>query len=1013
MVEKTPKQSTNSTKNSTNELQESAEPHPSDPESRQQQTNEQSTTNDTREQIPHQKFPVVTISASDIQCESLVQFFQTMPSDTGFAFVVCIHKVPPAKQWAKTDFAQLTTMPIVKFGKTGAEHQIAPNTVIIARPGCELAIDQGLLFVKNTNKRDVTHPIDQFLQSVAHDQQENAAVVFLTGSSSDCTRGLNTLKNQFGIVMCQDTLIPHQNSISLENFTNHNIDYVLPIEQMAARLISYFKSCTTITLDLEKQLIANPSKMAELIQLIAMRTGHDFSQYKQGSLMRRIGHRMNVRKYSSLPGYITFIKESTDETRLLFSSLLIGLTHFFRDSDAFKQLATGPVTTIINNHSGDAPIRIWVAACSTGEEAYSLAITLLEQSELLQKRVPIQIFATDVDEKALTFAREGKYPSSIKDELGTERLNRFFSQTADGSYQISTQVRGLVVFARHDLISDPPFINLDLLSCRNLLIYFNAKLQHRLIPLFHYCIKPGGILFLGSSESINYASRYFSTVDKHWKIFSRTELATAPDQRILTLPGSSTNHFNQLEDVEMTSPSEDEQKNLLQMVEAVLVHSGAAPAVIINKNADILYIHGRTGRYLEPTPGEAHMNLLYMAKSQIRPTLVTAINEINTNARGLAYPTIEINDEYGSTGLEITLRPIVQNGLRNATAIVIFKEFKLSKQVNDSNSAAESQPAKSAEELEKELQHTSRVLQSTIEELESSNEEMRATNEELQATNEELQSANEEIQSAKEELLSNNEEYETVNAELLTRISELSSINDDLQNFLDSTAIATIFLDIDLNIRRYTSTITSIAPLGPQDIGRPLSDIATNLIDYNISNIGHEVLTDLKVRDEKVESRNGDFYIIKVRPYRTVNQMVDGIVITFENITQLHQLSQVAIKSEAIFRTAFNMSHDACFLIQDLCYIDVNKSALELLKRTRKEVLETSCGKFSPELQPNGDNSVGVFQKHVKDAIKHGSTRFTWFIQDKNQHTCNVEWVLSTIEIDKQTIVYGIARSIK
>lgn len=963
------------------------------------------------------KFPVLAVVTGAADCTSLHKFFNAMPANSGFGFIICLHHVSNPEDWPSGFIDGLTSMSVIQLATGQPAEVIQPNTLYVGEAGAELQIKDNKLSIKSDDTIAPHYVVDHFLKAFAEDQGEYAGGVFLSGKGDDYSRGLKAIKENYGVVFCQDTLSAVGQELDLSVLENDFVDYVLVPEDMPARLISYFKWCERTDTEVKKQLSLDPALMDELTGIIRNRTGHDFSQYKKGTITRRTEHRMNLRQYSSFSEYLVLLNESEDETRSLFANLLIGLTRFFRDEESFNRLSNTVIPGLMKNRKkGNNNFRVWVPACATGQEAYSLGIILIEQAEKLGKKIQIQIFATDIDEKALSIARDGKYPSSIEEEIEPERLQRFFVKEADGGYRTSKLLRDLIVFAYHNVISDPPFIHLDLLSCRNLLIYFNANLQQEILPVFHYSLRPDGCLVLGSSESISYASGYFSIVDKHWKIFVRKELSPGSLRGFVALPKSKVKRRKgvKLSSAEVPEvPDVPERNTNLQLIEAILLNSNIDPAVVINRKFDILYVHGRTGNFLEPAPGEAKMNLLDMARPDIQSRVESAVQEVLEHATTVTCAPFELGDTAHPLVLEITVRPVVKSGLMQSLMIVIFKEIDLQDR-ETSKVAVANQPktARSVDDLDTELRQTRRILQNTIEELEASNEDMRSRNEELQATNEELQSANEEIETTKEELLSNNEEYDTVNIDLLTRIAELSSINDDLQNFLDSTAIATIFLDSKLKVRRFTTKIAAVAPLGPQDIDRPLSDISTSIIDFDLSAVSRLVLEDFEVRKQEVRTRDGKAYTIKIRPYRMVSRIVDGVVITFEDITELTRLSENALKSETRFRSAFDMSKDGCTIMKDGRYIDINDAGLKMLKMSREEVLGLKIGSLSPPLQPDGSESTIKFQEHAKYAVENGSTRFIWTMKNSQGESCRVEYVLSAFEVDGHAALYGSARLI-
>ncbi len=587
--------------------------------------------------------------------------------------------------------------------------------------------------------------------------------------------------------------------------------------------------------------------LARIFVMLRTRTGHDFTYYKSTTIRRRVDRRMNVNQIDTLADYVRFLQANPGEVDQLFKELLIGVTSFFRDPDAFDSLAKTIIPDLLANKPNDYVLRVWVTGCSTGEEAYSLAILFREAIERTKARISVQIFATDLDEEAIDCARNGVYPESIVGDVSVQRLQHFFDKE-EGTYRIKKEIREMLVFAQQNVIEDPPFTKIDLLSCRNLLIYLEGKLQQRLIPMFHYALKPGGFLFLGTSESIGNFGHLFEPLDKKWKVFRRRGGAATTFVGDLSLPQAVERDAPPAQ-----LPRKGPDATLVQSAERALLANLVPPAVIIHERGDIVHIHGRTGQFLEPAQGPpTHSNIYNMLREGLQLDVAVAIRQAT------------------KTGEEV-----IQQEDGKAPPL---------------EGSASGSPERLAQ-LERELQYAKEVHQGTVEELETTNEELKSTNEELQSTNEELQSANEELETSKEEMQSLNEELMTVNAELQGKVEELSRINDDMKNLLNGTDIATIFLDHRLNIKRYTEQAKRVIRLIPSDVGRPIGDLVSKLRYHRLAEDAEEVMQTLVFKEAEVKSED-HVYLMRILPYRTTDNVIDGLVVTFVDITTVKGLQE-------------------------------------------------------------------------------------------------------------------------
>jgi two-component system CheB/CheR fusion protein len=806
-------------------------------------------------------------------------------------------------------------------------------------------------------------PIDYFFRSLAQDQAEKAICIILSGMGTDGTLGLRAIKGELGMAIVQDPDTAKYDSMPRSAIQTDLVDYILSPEKMSQKLIAYANHTAHKTVP---KLVPAKGKTTDALQKIHIvlrsQTGHDFSAYKQNTICRRIERRMDVHQIDKISNYVRYLQENSQEVNTLFKELLIGVTNFFRDKDAFEVLKNTALPRILKDKPKDYVIRAWVAGCSSGEEAYSTAIILRECTERLKQHVGIQIFATDIDDNAVEAARAGVYPASISADVSAGRLKRFFA-AEDNIYRARKDIREMLVFAPQDIIKDPPFTKLDLICCRNLLIYLDSALQKKLLPLFHYSLKPDGILFLGSSETIGGFTDLFSPIDKKWKIFRRRDSLSAA-RPVVTFPVTPA-----LEKPDVGNEEKPLEPNVRQLAEKALLDSYAPPSVIINSKGDILYIHGRTGKYLEPAPGEAKWNIYDMAREGLKLELPSVIRKASAQKKAVTCKGLQVRINGGTETLNLTVnltvRPLVTSQTPSGLMIIIFEE--IAPPVPKKPAKKRRTPGKKTDErieaLEKELQYSKENLQTTIEELETSNEELKSTNEELQSTNEELQSTNEELETSKEEQQSLNEELVTVNSELQSKIEELTTANNDMKNLLDSIQIPTIFLDLDLCIKRFTSHATRVINLIHTDIGRPIGDIVTKLEYGGLTEDAGAVLTDLVFREKEVQSKDGRFFAVRIAPYRTIENVIDGVVITFVDITQTKNL-ETARRLAAVVKD----SNDA-ITVQDFegNITAWNKGAEAMYGYSEAEALNMNIKKVIPR----GESEAELkFVQQIKAGIK-------------------------------------------
>jgi two-component system, chemotaxis family, CheB/CheR fusion protein len=846
-------------------------------------------------------FPIVGIGASAGGLEALQAFFDAMPPASGIAFVVVTHLDPIHISLLPELLQKHTKMQVFQV-EDGIFVQ--PNTVHIIPPNKELKLSNGRLRLSELRQpRGANLPIDSFFRSLAQDQGAHAACIILSGTGTDGTLGLKAIKGELGLVIVQDEESAHYDGMPRSAIATGLVDYTLPPGEMPAALISYMQHARAGTGQQKTSNQPTAAILGEVYSLLRGHTRHDFSLYKENTIIRRIERRMAVHQLVDAAAYARYLQENAGEIDILFKELLIGVTSFFRDPQAFAALR-GLLIDYLKDKERDYNFRVWVPGCSTGEEAYSIAILLQECMQELKSYFNVQIFGTDIYEMAIHAARRGVYPLSIAGDLGEQRLASFFRREEQG-YQINKAIREMLVFAPQDLIQDPPFTKLDLLSCRNLLIYFSTDLQKRLLPIFHYSLKENGTLFLGTSETTGAASDLFASKDTKAKLFASNPLA---------LPIYKTTDFpiaERRQRVAGTAPTNQQYQDLnaIRLIETILQQSDTPPCVLVDSDNNILYVHGRTGRFLEPAIGRANAQILQMARPGLRGALATAIREAHISRKKVVCEKLRVEQDSTDSLVNITVNPLLEQPPLHDVLLVSFEVIDTPEQQQDKKSpSAKRAAAKSAAELEQELHSTRDQLQSTIEELESSNEELKSSNEELQSTNEELQSTNEELETSKEELQSLNEESTTVNAELQSHIDELTRTHDDMENLLNSTRIATLFLDVDLCIHRFTPQMTQTIALTEGDIGRPITDLAVDLQDVDLNTIARQVLDTLTPQKMEVSSATDRFFSLRISPYRTLNNVIDGVVITLDNITQLKELENKLRFSEERYRLVLESS---------------------------------------------------------------------------------------------------------
>ena len=770
------------------------------------------------------QFPIVGIGASAGGLAAFEQLFTELPPNSGMAFVVVQHLSPPVKSILPEILQRYTSMPVSQV-TDGVE--VKPNGVYVIPPGSDLALRGGCLeLTKPEAERGYRLPIDFFFRSLAEDQGERSIGIVLSGTGSDGSLGLKTIKAEGGLTIAQEPDTAEFGDMPRNAIATHDVDFILPPAKMGELILKYIHHQVLDSYSRSDSDIQIPvGGLQKLFFLLRSKTGHDFSLYKQSTLLRRIERRMKISLVKNLDEYIDRLEEHPEEIEALFQEMLINVTHFFRDPEAYQALVEKTIRPLITQkQTTRAPIRVWVAGCSTGEEAYSLAIVLQEQIQVLKADCKVQIYATDLDAQAIAVARKGFYSDGSIENVSTDRLQTFFQQEDEG-YQIKKVIRDQVVFSTQNLISDPAFSKMDLLSCRNVLIYLEPALQHQLFLQFHYALNPDGILFLGNSESLGGSKDLFVAVDRKHKIFRRSEAITInrippntrifPRESITTAPGAGSRAL--------------QAGGLRERMEKALLEFHTPACVLIDRKHTILYTHGRTGKYLEPVVGEPTSNLIRMAREGLKTELASALHSAITLKEIVRREGIQVKTNGDYQAINLTVQLLDGPPDMPDLIMVVFEEVQNFPYAAPLSTSAVKPMNRRIAQLEKANKEKDEYLHTLINELEETNQDLKANNEELQATNEEMQSANEELETSKEELQSINEELNTINAELQSKNEELGRINNDIFNLLSSTEIATIFLDRDLHLRRFTPAIQRIYNFLPTDIGRPIAHIVSNL----------------------------------------------------------------------------------------------------------------------------------------------------------------------------------------
>ena len=863
--------------------------------------------------MANNRFPVVGIGASAGGVEALQAFFEPMPADPGMAFIVVTHLGEGYESSLPQILSRSTEMPIAAMQDGGA---IEPNHVYVLGPGAVPTLRRGRLRLnpRSAGRREF-NTIDVFLASLAEDRGEYSVAVILSGTGHDGTLGVKAIKEKGGLTVAQmtDHTAPRYPDMPASAIASGAIDLKIPVQHMAGKLIEYARGLGTLDISTRRNNGTERERISRARQAICDilrdEVGHNFSGYKERTFLRRIERRMQVLELRDIDDYVERLRSDHQEATRLFEDLLIGVTAFFRDKDAFEALAEQVIPPLFEGKAATDQIRVWVPGCATGEEAYSIAILLLEHMAALKARPKFTVFATDIDDPAIAVARSARYPAAMLQDVGAERIDRFF--TGDGvSYTLSKEVRDRCIFSSHSVIRDPPFSRIDLISCRNLLIYLAKELQQQLVPVFHYALRPGGYLFLGTSETLTEHGELFTAIDKKHRVFRRRDLLGVHPGIPMRIPARRQGLLELKPAVR-----DDNALPLRHVVESRVIEQFAPAHVVVTRDGDVVHFSTRTGKYLESAPGAPAWNVVTMARRGLRLDLRLALTEA-VETRGMirrAGIHVELDDR--TQIVDMVIDPLPDHDVE-PLFLIIFSDVGTPVTHDRIVPAPSAEQTAPTEQLERELRESRERVQSAVEEYETALEELKSSNEELVSINEEMQSANEELETSREELQSVNEELNAVNNELQRNIEELDRANNNLRNLFEGTQIAIVFLDKRLVIRSFTPAIKDIFNLVDSDRGRPLTDIVSEIADLDLRHEVEPVLRRGQSRERRVMRRDGKaHYLMRVLPYRTSDQGMDGVLVTFTDITRITEFEEyqeeLGHRVEGVMQTVLEVARDS------------------------------------------------------------------------------------------------------
>jgi two-component system CheB/CheR fusion protein len=862
----------------------------------------------TSQAQPDPSFPIVGLGASAGGLEALEQFFGQVPKECGIGFVVVQHLDPTHKGILVELLQRSTGMPVIQI-KDGMS--VEADHVYVIPPNRDLSILQGVLhLLEPAAPRGQRLPIDFFFRSLAADQRERAVGVILSGMGSDGTLGLRALKENAGGTFAQTPTSAKFDSMPRMAIDSGLADVTASAQDLPARIIGYLKhvplhvSAAAVVPDKDE------SALAKVLVLLRAQTGHDFSLYKKSTVHRRIERRMGLHELTNIADYVRYLRENPQESDLLFKELLIGVTSFFRDAEVWEELRDSIIPELLAAHPEGGVLRAWTVGCSTGEEAFSLAIVFKEALSKLKhaKHYSLQIFATDLDKDAIDKARAGLYPENISADVSEQRLGEFFVRYEHGGYCVRKEIRETVIFAPQNLVMHPPFTKLDVITCRNLLIYLDAELQKKLMPLFHFSLNPNGILLLGNSETIGVATDLFTQLPGKSRLYRRLDSARHADLSEFPFAFARTRLEAPTPQTAAMAPAPSLQAQADQLL--LLRYSPAA--VLVTKEGDILYVSGKTGKYLEPAAGKANWNLFAMSREGLGNALSEAFHKAVRQNTIVTLANVQVGPSSAAQFVDVTVHPVASPQALQGMLMVVFADVAKPASIGELGPSDQATLGNTRlSEMAQALQHAHADLQATRDEMQTSQEELRSTNEELQSMNEELQSTNEELTTSREESQSTNEELQIVNQEMQAKVDELSRTGNDMKNLLDSTDIAILFLDNALLVRRFTPATARIIRLIPGDVGRPITDLVSVLEYPSLAADTLQVLRTLVPIEREIAARDNQWFTVRVMPYRTQENRVDGVVITLTDITVSKALETALRKAQFDLEARFTLQAKA------------------------------------------------------------------------------------------------------
>jgi two-component system, chemotaxis family, CheB/CheR fusion protein len=900
------------------------------------------------------RFPTVGIGTSAGGVRALQTFFESLPTPIDAAFVVIVHLDPAHQSELPSILAARTQMPVVQVTEPT---RLEPGRVYVIPPNRQLlATDQHLAVSEFDEPRWKRAPIDLFFRSLAAQHGDDFAIV-MSGAGADGSKGIKAVKEAGGIILVQDPDEAEYGSMPRSAIATGLADFVLPVREIATRLPELIRNRNALPAEALSK--AESDALQRILAHLRTRTGHDFSSYKRSTVRRRVARRLQVQRTPTMVDYLEILRENPAEAEALFADLLISVTMFFRDPAAFQKLADLVIPTLFENKGAADTIRVWVAGAATGEEAYAVAMLLLEEAGRRDNRCEIQVFASDLDEQALRIAREGRYPQTIEADMSEERLRRFFTREGD-QYQVTRELRDAVLFARHSLLKDPPFSRTDLISCRNVMIYLDRESQQQICAAFHFALNPSGYLFLGSSESADNPAGVFRLVDREARIYQRMPAAA----EIRLTPRVGPPGFG-LEPLPTRSPAPSRSA----AVHREALERVAPPSMIIGESHRVLDLSETAGRYLQPSGGTLVNDITQLVREELRYDLRSALHRaFGRDEPSLSGP-VAVRFNGSAHRVYLQTKPLAAEGTQGRTAVVFFLEGEALKGAADVDHSFEAQvPKGQNEQLQQELLSVQGELRTSREESESANEELRAANEELQSINEEYRSTAEELETSKEELQSINEGLQTVNAELKTKLESMSRAHTDIQNLMAATDVGILFLDAQLHIQRFTPPIANIFNVVPGDEGRTITDFTHRLADDDLPSEALKVLRDLIVIEREVGSRNGQWYLMRIKPLRTIEERIAGVVVTFVDIGKLRHAEDAARESESRLRAIIDGATDAIITIDDRGVVQsINKAASAMFGYAPEELVGQDVNLLVPG--PHHDLHETYIDRYLKTGV--------------------------------------------